>query len=418
MIRTIKIPLHLKPELIQTLKNQALKSTEVFNHVISFGLDNSITNGITIHQQTYYPLRSMIPDMPSQLIISTRMKAVETIKGWLVLKKKRDKQILKQQEVISKGKYIRKPLKPLSKPVAKGLRSIRYDARSFNIDFKTHTISMATIIGRQKIFFNINPYHIQYYTGKVCSADLCWSKSHKHFFFHVVLEFRDPVLPEQPKKVLGVDLGLNNLAVSSDGQFYMKHSIRDRVQRLRGLKSRLQSKDTLSSVRHLKTIRRKEHRFRRDVNHCVTKQIVRLAKIGSYDSIAIEDLKGIWYQNRKKAKLFRARLCSWPFDQFRTFLTDKANSAGIAVSVVNPRYTSQRCSRCGHRDPNQRHGNEFHCVNCGYQNHADLNASYNISKNCLPEVQIKETPGPERQACSSRADVQPAYCNGSAVAMP
>jgi IS605 OrfB family transposase len=163
----------------------------------------------------------------------------------------------------------------------------------------------------------------------------------------------------------------------------MKHSIRDRVQRLRGLKARLQSQGTQSAIRHLKAVRKKEHRFRRDVNHCVTKQIVGSAKLSGYDSIAIEDLKGIRYQNRETAKLFRARLNSWPFDQFRMFLTYKANSAGIAVSVVNPRYTSQRCSRCGHRDPKQRRGNEFHCVACGYQNHADLNASYNISKNCF-----------------------------------
>jgi hypothetical protein len=187
MMRTIKIPLNLKPELLTALKDQAIKASQVFNHVISFGLDNGISNGITIHQQTYYPLRTMIPDMPSQLIISTRMKAVETIKGWHTLKKKRDQQILKQKDLISKGKRIRRPLQPISRPVSNGLLAVRYDARSFTIDFKTQTISLSTIIGRQKISFNVNPYHAQYYTGKVCSADLCWSKSNNHFFFHVTL---------------------------------------------------------------------------------------------------------------------------------------------------------------------------------------------------------------------------------------
>ena len=144
---------------------------------------------------------------------------------------------------MAKGKHFRKPLQPISRPVSKGVLAVRYDARSFNIDFKTRIISFSSINGRQKIQFNANPYYAQYYSGKVSSADLCWSKKNNTFFFHVVLEFSDPVLPE-PSKVLGVDLGLNNLAVSSDGQFYMKHSVRGHVSKIRGHKSRLHRRST------------------------------------------------------------------------------------------------------------------------------------------------------------------------------
>ena len=320
---------------------------------------------------------------------------------------------MKQQDMVAKGKHIRKPLKPLSRPVSKGILAVRYDARSFTIDFKKQVISFSSILGRQKIVFKVNPYYAQYYSGKVCSADLCWHKKNNSFFFHVVLEFPDQVLPES-SKVLGVDLGLNNLAVSSNGQFYMKHSVRGHVSKIRGLKSRLQSKGTPSAKRHLCVVSQKEHRFRRDVNHCVTKQIVRSAKASGYDTIAIEDLKGIRQQNRELQKSFRARLNSWPFDQFRQFLTYKALACGIGIVVIDPRYTSQKCSRCGHVLKSQRNGNEFRCVACGYQNHADLNASYNISKNCLPEVQSKETPGLEWHDCSGRATDQLAYCDGGA----
>jgi IS605 OrfB family transposase len=414
VIKTIKIPVCSNPDF---LKDQASRYAQVFNHVISFGLDNSISNAVELHHKTYYTFANQKGFLPSQLIISARTKAAETIHGWLTAKKKRKKQILKQQEMIAKGKHVRKLLQPVARPVSKGILAVRYDARSFTIDFKSKIISFSSINGRQKISFNTNSYYEQYYSGKVCSADLCWHKKNKKFFFHVSLEFSDPVLPE-PSKVLGVDLGLNNLAVSSDGQFYMKHSVRGHVFKIRGLKSRLQSKGTPSAKRHLRAVSQKEHRFRRDVNHCVTKQIVKSAKIGGYDTIAIEDLSGIRQQNRELQKSFRARLNSWPFDQFRQFLVYKALSAGIGLEVIDPRFTSQKCSRCGHVYKPQRKGNEFHCSSCGYQNHADLNASYNISKSCLPEVQIKETPGSEWQVCSDRADVQPAYCNGSAAAMP
>ena len=418
MTRTLKIPLTLNSEQTQALTTSQLRYVEVFNYVVAFGIDNNTFNGVELHKGTYSHFSGR-DFLPSQLICSARVKATEALTAYRTNQKKRLKQIEKQEKLAAKGKKIFKPLNPISKPVAKSTSAIRYDARSFFIDFKEHTVSLASVMGRQRISFNENPYHAQYLgqVYKVCSADLCWSKTLKHFFIHVVLEFPGLVLPE-PSKMLGVDLGLNNLAVSSDGKFYLMHQVRDRVAKLRGLKSRLQSKGTPSSKRHLRAVSRTEHRFRRDVNHCVTKQIVRQARVGGYDSIAIEDLKGIWYQNRNTSKSFRARLCSWPFDQFREFLTYKAFACGVGIVVVNPRYTSQRCSRCGHLYHGQRKGNDFHCVSCDYQNHADLNASYNISKNCLPEVQPKETPGSEWHVCSGRAEVQPAYCNGSAAAMP
>ena len=413
MVKTIKIPVGD----VSFLKEQASRYAEVFNHVVSYGLDNGVTNGVELHHRTYYTFAKRENFLPSQLIISARVKATETIKGWLTLKKKRDKQIVEQQEAIAKGKHIRHPLKEISRPLSRGILSIRYDARSFKVDFKNCILSFSSIQGRQRINFNENPYYSQYTNviHKVCSADLCWSKKSKSFFFHIVLEFPD--IPTQtPSKVLGVDLGINNLAVSSDGKFYLKHHIRDRVSRYRGLKSRLQSKGTPSAKRHLKAVAGKEHRFRRDVNHCVTKQIVAQALKYSYDTVAVEDLEDIRDRRKELSKSFHARLHSWPFEQFRGFLTYKALASGIGVKEVSPRHTSQRCSRCGHVDKTQRDGNSFHCVKCGYREHADLNAALNISKSCtpkycLPEVQPKETPGYGRHVCPNRAEDQPAYCS-------
>jgi putative transposase len=408
MIKTIKIPVGNQSFLL----DQASRYAQVFNYVISFGLDNNISNAVELHHKTYYTFANREGFLPSQLIISARQKAAETIHGWISLKKKREKQILKQQDMIAKSKHIFKLFQPISRPISRGILAVRYDARSFNIDFKTKIISFSSINGRQRMSFNTNPYYVQYYSGKVHSADLCWHKKSKLFFFHITLEFSDPVLPE-PSKVLGVDLGLNNLAVSSDGKFYMKHSVRDRVNKIRSLKSHLQSKGTPSATRHLCVVSQKEHRFRRDVNHCMTKQIVRQAVIGGYDTIAIEDLKDIRQQSRELKKSFRARLHSWPFDQFKQFLTYKALATGIGVVCVDSRYTSQRCSRCGNVLKSQRQGNEFHCKACGYQNHADLNASYNISKNLVAEELLK-TSGNARHDCAMRAIDQLAYCDGDA----
>ena len=48
--------------------------------------------------------------------------------------------------------------------------------------------------------------------------------------------------------------------------------------------------------------------------------------------------------------------------------------------LVNPKYTSQTCSECGHKDKLNRKGNDFKCRICGYELHSDLNASINIAQ--------------------------------------
>jgi len=48
------------------------------------------------------------------------------------------------------------------------------------------------------------------------------------------------------------------------------------------------------------------------------------------------------------------------------------------VLYINPKHTSQKCSRCGYIDKNNRHGSVFKCKNCSFELNADLNASRNI----------------------------------------
>jgi putative transposase len=70
-------------------------------------------------------------------------------------------------------------------------------------------------------------------------------------------------------------------------------------------------------------------------------------------------------------------LHSWTFYQLQQFIKYKANLAGIKVKYINPRYTSQRCSKCGEIKKYNRKGNLYSC-SCGNNIHADLNAARNI----------------------------------------
>ena len=59
----------------------------------------------------------------------------------------------------------------------------------------------------------------------------------------------------------------------------------------------------------------------------------------------------------------------------------KAEREGIKVRYVDPAYTSQTCSKCGHVDKENRPTQaKFKCVNCGLELNADHNASINIAR--------------------------------------
>ncbi len=64
---------------------------------------------------------------------------------------------------------------------------------------------------------------------------------------------------------------------------------------------------------------------------------------------------------------------------FLGVLHAKAESAGRVVVEIDPRHTSQRCSRCGHVAAGNRVTQaQFRCLACRYESHADVNAARNI----------------------------------------
>ena len=130
---------------------------------------------------------------------------------------------------------------------------------------------------------------------------------------------------------------------------------------------------------------KKENRFKTNTNHIISKQIVKGLPEGS--KIVIEDLSGIKKIRRGK-KLSRA-IGKWAYFQLEQFLTYKGEEKGIEIIKINPAYTSQKCSKCGHTEKKNRKGSNFKCCKCGFQLNADLNASRNILQNHLDAISIQ-----------------------------
>jgi IS605 OrfB family transposase len=197
------------------------------------------------------------------------------------------------------------------------------------------------------------------------------------FYLCVVIEVPDAE-PIEIKGVLGIDLGIVNLAVDSDGDAFKGDRVEEVRSKTAKLKANLQSIGTKSAKRHLKKLSGKEERFRKDVNHCISKKIVAKAK-DTERMIAIEDLTGI--RNRTTVrKAQRSRHHSWGFYQLRQFIEYKSKMAGVPVILVNPRNTSRLCPKCGHTDKTNRTNRDvFRCVQCGFAGSADHVAAINIA---------------------------------------
>ncbi|NTU83095.1 MAG: IS200/IS605 family element transposase accessory protein TnpB [Chloroflexales bacterium] len=208
-------------------------------------------------------------------------------------------------------------------------------------------------------------------TADLISRDGVW-------WLHVVVTLPAPeVVPSD--EVVGVDLGLVQPAVTSNNQFLGKRAWKDVEGRLFYLKRQLQRKGTRSAKRHLCKLRGKQARFRRDCDHVLSKQIAQAVEPGA--TIVLENLKEIRKRSklRKQSKTSR-RVHSWSFAQVKGFVEYKAEGRGCTVAGVDPRYTSQSCSCCGHVARNNRRSRgRFVCRVCGFELHADLNAARNIA---------------------------------------
>jgi IS605 OrfB family transposase len=214
------------------------------------------------------------------------------------------------------------------------------------------------------------------------------SKVVKHdngnYYFHLTVsqEIEEPVI-EQASTFMGIDVGINYLAVASTTdkkcKFFAGGEIKNKRNIYSKMRARLQSKGTLSAKRVLKHLAGKEQRFMKDVNHCISKSIIKFAVQENVSVIGLEDLTNIRENtNGKLHKKQRYLHNSWAFRQLQQFIEYKAKQAGILVEYVNPEYTSQTCNRCNHISKNNRKGLRFHCEACGYEMNADLNASRNI----------------------------------------
>lgn len=381
MDRTVKIQLHPMPEQAHALRETLRQFTEVFNAVCAYGWQHNEKNGVKLHHATYYETKASCPELVSDLLIQARVKATEALKSALTWKAKHEAAYPKK---VAKAKKRGKPapkFKPVQCPQSK-LCPVRYNTHTYNLNWQAITVNLATTAGRIHVPFTIPSYSSKYAGYPVATADLIYRKG--KFWLHVVVSIPEPGIPLS-QEVTGVDLGLNRPAVTSQRQFLGSKHWKEIDRRYFRLRRKLQSNGSKNAKRHLKKLWHKQARFHRDADHVLSKRIVQNATSGS--TIVLENLTHIRDTSKIGKKETKRRLHSWTFAQLYDFLTYKAQERGIAVVKIDPRHTSQTCSRCGYQHrSNRRSQSLFLCRKCGYCLNADLNASINIKNKYLASV--------------------------------
>jgi predicted transposase len=244
MLQTLMVKLDPSPEQHKMLCETMERFNEACNQIAETVFAMHSANKVEIHKTVYYPVREHF-GLSSQLTIRAISKVCEAYK--------RDKSI---------------------KPEFRLDGAIVYDQRI--LSWKgLEKVSLITLHGRQVIPIRFGEYQKARMDRIRGQVDLILVKG--VFYLCVVVEIPE-ASPYDPVDVLGVDLGIKNLAVDSDGEVHSGEQISQTRDKLDSLKARLQSKGTKSAKRHLKKLSGRAARFSKDVNHCISKGIVAKAK--------------------------------------------------------------------------------------------------------------------------------------------
>ncbi|AMQ66712.1 transposase [Bacillus phage Mgbh1] len=224
---------------------------------------------------------------------------------------------------------------------------------------------------------------------KLCDSKILRKKGKWYLALSYSFEAENPQELD-PKRVMGVDLGIVKTAyMAFNFDEYLRYEIEGgEISAFRG---RIESrrKSLLKQARYcgegrrghgrktrmkpLEKLRDKVANFRRTKNHHYSKYIVEMAAKHGCGTIQMEDLSGI----NKRDKF----LANWSYYELQSFVKYKAKERGIKVVLVDPNYTSQRCSCCGYiAEGNRKTQETFKCVICGYKTNADFNAARNIAE--------------------------------------
>jgi len=259
--------------------------------------------------------------------------------------------------------------------------TIRYDSRTMTL-FDDGTVSLSTIESRVRCPL-VLPEDEDGYQQQFLRSD-SWTLTESTLTirdgsFYLHLGFSRPVSKTDSTAadgtVLGVDLGVDNIAVTSTAQFFSGAELNHRRREFERIRGQLQQTGTRSARRTLRSMGGREQRHARERLHRIANEIVAEAHQYGCTVIAFENLDGI--RDRIPNAGFFHR---WAFRRLVAYVAYRTEVLEMRVETVDPTYTSLRCADCGHIDNENRPSRvQFCCQQCGTSANADYNAAKNVA---------------------------------------
>ena len=193
-------------------------------------------------------------------------------------------------------------------------------------------------------------------------------------------------------ETVGVDVGIKSFATLSTGEEianprHLKQAAEQLAREQRRLSRKVKGSQNRGkargkvALRHLRVQRARKHFHHEEATKLVKR----------FDRIAVEDLK---IRGMVKNRYLAKAILDVAWGQFFAITKSKAENAGRKFERVNPRYTSQTCSKCGHRQKMPLAIRVYECEKCGFVCDRDHNAAINLDK-------VRPS-GPKPDACGER----------------
>ena len=222
---------------------------------------------------------------------------------------------------------------------------------------------------------------LQRYKDKIRSATLSKTKS-GNFFLSILIDLSETEIVkfEQTNENIGIDLGVKDFVITSDGLVYEnKHFFKTQEKKIKKLQRQLSKKVKGSNNRNKTRIRLAkvfEHltNQKEQYIHYVVNDLLQY-----YDIIFMEDLNvSGMLKNHKLAKAIQ----EVGFYRFKAVLSDKAFNNEKKVIFIDRFYPSSKtCHNCGYINKELKlNDREWICPQCGTQHDRDVNAAINILK--------------------------------------
>ena len=247
---------------------------------------------------------------------------------------------------------------------------------------KDDRFSVNTFGGRVKL-----PYHSKamekYMSGDYRFGTAKLVQKHGKYYLHIPVTQTVPEMENSGNvHVVGVDRGINFIIATYDSNhrtgFVSGKGIKQKRARYKQLRKELQRRKTPSARRRLKAIGQRETRWMHDVDHQVSKALVK--QNPEHTLFVLEDLTGIRSATEKVRRKDRYVIVSWPFYDLERKIKYKALLNGSKVINVDPQYTSQTCPVCGHTEKANRDKKNhiFCCRSCKYKSNDDRIGAMNL----------------------------------------